>query len=60
MSSEVVIKFDHVVIVMKAAEELCYTNEFRKALSHLDTGVCMLQILRNGLTSTWAKKSKTR
>ncbi len=49
MSLDVVINFDHVTIVMKAAEELCYTNEFRKALSHLDTGVCMLQILQNGL-----------
>ena len=49
MPKETVIKFDHVMIVLKAAEELCYTDEFRKALSHLDTGVCMLQILQNGL-----------
>jgi len=49
MSIDAVIKFDHVAIVLKAAEELCYTDEFRKALSHLDTGVCMLQILQNGL-----------
>jgi hypothetical protein len=37
------------MIVKVAAEELCYSNDFRNALSHLDTGVCMLQILQNGL-----------
>jgi hypothetical protein len=49
MPNDAVIKFDHVMIVKVAAEELCYSNDFRNALSHLDTGVCMLQILQNGL-----------
>jgi hypothetical protein len=46
---ETVINFNHVVFVKDAAEELCYTQDFQGALSHLDSAVCMLQVLKNGL-----------
>ena len=53
-----VIKFDHVMIVKIAAEELCYSNDFENALSHLDTGVCMMQILQNGLDACVNEETK--
>jgi len=46
---ETVINFNHVMFVQTAAEELCYTQDFQGALSHLDSAVCMLQVLKNGL-----------
>jgi hypothetical protein len=52
------IEFDHVVVVKNAAEELCYSNDFANALSHLDTGVCMMQILQNGLDPHVAEEIK--